>query len=118
MRTFWVIFGLALITIAGAIYGDALPTSSLISPAALIPPPSLSGMQQSPIIVDGRMAPVRASQFGLETFGNLDFLIVMCMTAACLKNHESGGIFAGCFTDRNLLCAQRNPLERAGRAVL
>jgi hypothetical protein len=34
MRTIWVIFVLALITIAGEIYSDAIMTSSLIAPAA------------------------------------------------------------------------------------
>jgi hypothetical protein len=34
MRTIWVIFVLALITIAGEIYSGAIMTSSLIAPAA------------------------------------------------------------------------------------
>jgi len=34
MRTIWVIFVLALITVTGEIYADAVMTSSLISPAA------------------------------------------------------------------------------------
>jgi hypothetical protein len=34
MRTIWVIFVLAVITVAGEIYADAVMTSSLISPAA------------------------------------------------------------------------------------
>jgi hypothetical protein len=37
MKTVAVIFVLALITIAGEIYSDALLTSSLISPAAADP---------------------------------------------------------------------------------
>jgi hypothetical protein len=34
MRTIWVIFVLALITVAGEIYADAVMTGSLISPTA------------------------------------------------------------------------------------
>jgi hypothetical protein len=34
MRTIWVIFVLALITVTGEIYADAVMTSSLIAPAA------------------------------------------------------------------------------------
>jgi Na+/alanine symporter len=34
MRTIWVIFVLALITVAGEIYADAAMTSSVIGPAA------------------------------------------------------------------------------------
>jgi hypothetical protein len=34
MRTIWVIFVLAVITVAGEIYADAVMTSSLLSPAA------------------------------------------------------------------------------------
>jgi hypothetical protein len=39
MKTVAVIFVSALITIAGEIYPDAVLTSCLVSPAALIPPP-------------------------------------------------------------------------------
>jgi len=34
MRTIWVIFVLALITVTGEIYADAVMTSSLVAPAA------------------------------------------------------------------------------------
>jgi hypothetical protein len=34
MRTIWVIFVLALITVAGEIYADAVMTTSLVAPAA------------------------------------------------------------------------------------
>ena len=34
MRTMWVIFVLALITVAGEIYADAVMTSNPIAPAA------------------------------------------------------------------------------------
>jgi len=39
MKTIWVIFVLALITVAGEIYADAVMTTSLVAPAAPDPAP-------------------------------------------------------------------------------
>jgi hypothetical protein len=37
MRTIWIIFVLALITVAGEFYADAVMTTSLVAPAASDP---------------------------------------------------------------------------------
>jgi hypothetical protein len=48
MRTIWVIFVLAVITVAGEIYADAVMTSSLVAPAASDPPTVAAGHAVKP----------------------------------------------------------------------
>jgi hypothetical protein len=59
MRTIWVIFVLALITVAGEIYADAVITTSLVAPAASDPAPVGDGHIANPgqIAVDERKPP-------------------------------------------------------------